>query len=70
MSSPEPRKQPSLQSMFEGRVGQERLVAIIALSVAAIAIVVGIKMDVFSGNDDTGVDYWNGTPSSSAPALP
>jgi len=56
--------------MFEGRVGQERLVAIIALSVAAIAIVVGIKMDVFSGNDDTGVDYWNGTPSSSAPALP
>jgi len=55
--------------LFEGRVGQERLVAIIALSLAVIAIVIGIKMGVFSGNNDADTDYWDGTPSPSSTAL-
>jgi len=55
---------------FEGRVGQERVAAIIALSVAVIVITVGSWMGVFSGNDDANYDYWNGTPSPSPTAQP
>jgi len=70
MASHEPPPRTPKRPLFEGRVGQEHLVAIIALSVAVIAIVIGIKMDAFSGNDDADNDYWGETPSSSSAALP
>jgi len=70
MASHEPPPRTTKRPLFEGRVGQERLVAIIVLAVAATVIMIMIMMGVFSGNDNADTDYWGETPSSSSAAWP